>query len=147
MVVLSVGDLRVVSRVISGQFPNYQQVIPSEFKLKVRVATERLHGALRRVAITARDSASVVRFGIEGDVLRLQSNTPEVGQALEEIEVTAEGEPFQVVFNARYLMDALSVIEASEVSLNLTGPGSPGALRPVGSEDYVYVLAPVKIYG
>lgn len=146
-VVLSAGDLRVVSRVISGQFPNYQQVIPGEFKQKVRVPTERLHGALRRVAITARDSATVVRFGIEGDVLRLQSNTPEVGRALEEIEVAAEGEPIQAAFNARYLMDALSVIEANEVSLDLTGPLSPGALRPVGSEEYVYVLAPVRIYG
>jgi DNA polymerase-3 subunit beta len=146
-VVVAREELRVVSRVISGQFPNYQQVIPTEFKQKVRVATERLYGAVRRVAITARDSATVVRFGSEGDVLRLQSNTPEVGSAQEEIEVTSEGEPIQAAFNARYLMDALSVIEADAVSLNLTGPLSPAAVRPVGSEDYVYVLAPVRIYG
>jgi DNA polymerase-3 subunit beta len=146
-VVVSTGDLRVVSRLISGQFPNYQQVIPKEFKQSVRVATERLHAGVRRVAITARDSATVVRFGTEDDILRLQSNTPEVGRAQEEIEVAAEGEAIQAAFNARYLMDALSVIEADEVSFDLTGPLSPGALRPVGRDDYVYVLAPVRVYG
>lgn len=146
-VVVSVGEVRVVSRVIGGQFPNYQQVIPKEFKQKVRVRTERLHAAVRRVSITARDSATVVRFSAVGDVLRLQSNTPEVGRAQEEIEVHTEGEGIEAAFNARYLMDALSVMDADEVSFDLTGPLSPGALRPVGREDYVYVLAPVRVYG
>lgn len=146
-VVFSAGEVRLWSRLIAGQFPNYQQVIPREFKQRVRVATERLYGALRRVAITARDSATVVRLAAEEGTLRLSSSTPEVGRAQEELEVEACGEPMEVAFNARYLLDALAVVETEEVSLELTGPLSPGLLRPAGSEDYLYVVAPVRVYG
>jgi DNA polymerase-3 subunit beta len=144
--VFSMGSLRFVTRLIGGQFPNYQQVIPKEFKQKIRVGTEQLRAAVRRVAITARDSATVVRLGTEGQTLKLQSNTPDVGRAHEEFDVVSEGEDIQAAFNARFLMDALAVLEADEVSFELTGPLSPGALRPIGATDYVYVLAPVRVY-
>ncbi|MCS7235048.1 MAG: DNA polymerase III subunit beta [Armatimonadota bacterium] len=143
----SAGDVRLFSRLVGGQFPNYQQVIPKEFKQRVRVGTEALYGALRRVAITARDSATVVRLAAQEGVLRLSSSTPEVGRAWEELEAEAFGEPMEVAFNARYLLDALGVVETEQVDLELTGPLSPGALRPVGSEEYVYVVAPVRVYG
>lgn len=145
--VFSAGELRVFSRLVGGQFPNYQQVIPKQFKQRVQVGTERLYAGLRRVAITARDSATVVRLLAQEGVLRLSSSTPEVGRAWEELEVEASGEPMEVAFNARYLLDALAVVETDEVSLELTGPLSPAALRPVGADDYVYVVAPVRIYG
>lgn len=145
--VFSAGDVRVFTRLVGGQFPNYQQVIPKEFKQRVRVGTERLYAALRRVAITARDSATVVRLAAQESTLRLSSSTPEVGQAREELDVDAAGEPMEVAFNARFLLDALAVVETDEVELELTGPLSPGALRPVGSEEYVYVVAPVRVYG
>ncbi|MCS7173208.1 MAG: DNA polymerase III subunit beta [Armatimonadetes bacterium] len=146
-VVVTLPNVRLTSRLIAGNFPQYEQVIPREWKLRVQVGTEALRAAVRRVAITARDSASVVRFRAGEGVLRLESNTPEVGSAYEELEVALEGEPMEVAFNARYLLDALAVIETGEMVLELTGPLSPGALRPAGSEDYVYVLAPVRVYG
>ncbi len=142
----SLGKLRLVTRLISGSFPNYEQVIPKDWKLRVRVSTESLRDAVRRVAITARDSAQVVRFRASEGLLRLESNTPEVGSAREELEVETEGEPLEVAFNARYLLDALTVMESETVTLDLTGPLSPGVLRPAGSEEYVYVLAPVRVY-
>lgn len=145
--VFSLEGVRVTSRLVGGQFPNYQQVIPREFKQRIRVGMELLRAALRRVSITARDSATVVRMSAQAGVLRLQSNTPEVGRAREEIEVEASGEPMEVAFNARYLLDALSVLESAEVWLELTGPLSPGALRPADGPDYVYVVAPVRVYG
>jgi len=145
--VVTLPHVRLTSRLISGTFPAYEQVIPKEWRLRVRVGTEALRGAVRRVAITARDSASVVRFRISDGVLRLESNTPEVGSAYEELELSMEGEPLEVAFNARYLLDALAVMETGEVILELTGSLSPGALRPVGNEDYVYVIAPVRVYG
>src|SRR3989442_51994 len=144
--VFTVPGLRVYSRLISGQFPNYQQVIPQEFKQRIRVQTERLLRAVRRASITARDSANVVRLRAEGKKLTLTSNTPEVGKAREEVEVAAEGEPIEAAFNARYLMDCLNSIEAAELFLGLTGPLSPGAIRPAHHSDYVYVLAPVRVY-
>jgi len=143
----AVPGLRIYSRLISGQFPNYQQVIPQEFKQRIRVQTERLLRAVRRMSITARDSANVVRIAARDTTLTITSNTPEVGKAREEVEVVAEGETIEAAFNARYLMDCLNTIDADELAFELTGPLSPGAIRPAGHSDYVYVLAPVRVYG
>jgi DNA polymerase-3 subunit beta len=144
-ILFTMPGARLVSRLISGPFPNYQQVIPQSHKQRVTVGTERLLSAVRRVAITARDSANVVRLQASGDTLTLASNTPEYGRSEEKIQVVAEGETVATAFNARYLLDCLSVLEADELCLELTGPLSPGALRPVGQTDYTYVLAPVRV--
>ncbi len=144
--VFSVPGLRVFSRLISGQFPNYQQVIPQEFKQRLRIQTDRLLKAVRRASITARDSANVVRLSAAGKKLTITSNTPEVGKAREEVEVTTEGDMIEAAFNARYLIDCLNSIDAGELFFELTGPLSPGAIRPAHHSDYVYVLAPVRVY-
>jgi DNA polymerase III subunit beta len=145
--VFSLPGLRFVSRLIAGQFPNYEQVIPKEFKQRIKIGTERLLRGVRRASITARDSANVVRLNASGDTLTISSNTPDVGKAQEDIPVQVEGEAIPVAFNAKFLMDALGNMDAAEVTLELTGPLSPGALRPVDHADYVYVLAPVRVYG
>lgn len=144
--VFTLPEVRLVSRLISGQFPNYQQVIPQVAKQRLRLSTERFLRAVRRAAITARDSANVVRLSTEAGTLTITSNTPEVGRAVEKVPVQAEGEPVQVAFNARFLLDCLSILETDELVFDLTGPLQPGAIRPVSQPDYVYVLAPVRVY-
>ncbi|MDR7522391.1 MAG: DNA polymerase III subunit beta [Armatimonadota bacterium] len=137
--------VRVISRLIPGPFPNYQQVIPQSYKQRVTVGTERFLAAVRRVALTARDSANVVRLHAEGGVLVLVSSTPEYGRAEERVVVSVEGETVVTAFNARYLVDCLAVLETDELVLELTGPLSPGVFRPAGQSDYTYVLAPVRV--
>ncbi|MGH2403411.1 MAG: DNA polymerase III subunit beta, partial [bacterium] len=144
-ILFALPGARLVSRLIPGPFPNYQQVIPQGHKQRLTIGTEQLMSAVRRVAITARDSANVVRMQASGDTLTLASNTPEYGRSEETLQVTAEGETVATAFNARYLLDCLAVVEADQVTLELTGPLSPGALRPVGQTDYTYVLAPVRV--
>jgi DNA polymerase-3 subunit beta len=144
-ILFTMPGARIVSRLIPGPFPNYQQVIPQGYKQRVTVGTERFLGAVRRVAITARDSANVVRLQASGDTLTLASNTPEYGRSEEKLQVVVDGEAVATAFNARYLLDCLTVIEADELTLELTGPLSPGALRPAGQTDYTYVLAPVRV--
>lgn len=77
--------------------------------------------------------------------MTLASNTPEYGRSEEKITVIAEGEPVATAFNARYLLDCLTVVDAGEMSLELTGPLTPGVLRPAGQSEYTYVLAPVRV--
>lgn len=145
--VFNLPGMRFVSRLIAGQFPNYEQVIPKEFKQRIRVGTEQLLRAVRRISITARDSANVVRLTAFEKTLTISSNTPEVGKAQEDIQVQVEGDATPVAFNAKFLLDALGNMDAAEVFFDLTGPLSPGALRPVDGSDYIYVLAPVRVYG
>jgi DNA polymerase-3 subunit beta len=144
-ILFTMPGARLVSRLIPGPFPNYQQVIPQGHKQRLVVGTERLLAAVRRVAITARDSANVVRLQAADDTLTLASNTPEYGRSEEKIQVSVEGETIATAFNARYLLDCLSVLESDELALELTGPLSPGALRPVAQTEYTYVLAPVRV--
>lgn len=145
-VVFDVADIRVTSRLVAGQFPNYEQVIPRHAKQRIRVGTERLLRAVRRASITARDSANVVRLNTHGGVMTVTSNTPEVGKTQEEVAVDAEGESVEVAFNAKFLLDVLVNLDAPGLVLELTGPLSPAALRPEERQDYVYVLAPVRVY-
>ncbi len=142
----SLPEVRLVSRLIAGQFPNYQQVIPEGHKQRLQLNTERFLQAVRRAAITARDSANVVRLSAKDTELMVTSNTPEVGRTVEKVPVQAEGEAIQVAFNAKYLIECLAIVETDEVVFELTGPLSAGAIRPVGQQDYVYVLAPVRVY-
>jgi len=121
-------------------------VIPKEYKQRITVGTERLLRGVRRASITARDSANVVRLNAAEGTLTITSNTPDVGKAQEDIEVKVEGDPIPVAFNAKFLLDALANIDAPDVHLDLTGPLSPGALHPTDSAEYVYVLAPVRVY-
>jgi DNA polymerase-3 subunit beta len=144
--VFNLPEMRLVSRLIAGQFPNYQQVIPQGYKQRLRLQTDRFLRAVRRAAITARDSANVVRLSAKGNELTVTSNTPEVGKTVEKVPVQAEGEAIEVAFNARYLMECLSILETDELTFELTGPLSPGAIRPVDQQDYIYVLAPVRVY-
>ncbi len=144
--VFTLPEIRLVSRLIAGQFPNYQQVIPQGYKQRLRLHTERFLRAVRRAAITARDSANVVRLSAKGSELTVTSSTPEVGKTVEKVPVQAEGEAMEVAFNARYLMDCLSILETDELTFELTGPLSPGAVRPLDQQEYVYVLAPVRVY-
>lgn len=144
-VLFTLPGARLVSRLIPGPFPNYQQVIPQGHKQRVTVGTNHLLSAVRRVAITARDSANVVRLHTDGETMTLASNTPEYGRSEETIQVQAEGDAVPTAFNARYLLDCLTVMESDEVTLELTGPLSPGTLRPKGHTDYTYVLAPVRV--
>lgn len=144
--IFSLPEIRFVSRLIAGQFPNYEQVIPKEFKQRITVGTERLLRGVRRASITARDSANVVRLNAAEGTLTISSNTPDVGKAQEDIEVRVEGDAIPVAFNAKFLMDALANIDAADVHFDLTGPLSPGALHPTDTSEYVYVLAPVRVY-
>jgi|DewCreStandDraft_2_1066082.scaffolds.fasta_scaffold00219_31 DNA polymerase-3 subunit beta len=138
--------VRILTRTIAGTFPNYEQIIPQEYKQRIRVATEDFLAAVRRASITAKDSSNVVQIHTVQNTMIVTSNTPEVGRAREEVEVETSGEPIQVAFNARYLLDALSIMPSDQVYFDLTGPLSPGVLRPVDSQDYLYILAPVRIY-
>lgn len=144
------GNLSLVSRLIEGQYPSYRQVLPDpkSFASKINVRTKKLIEAAERAALLSRDEirekASLIKLKADNNVLIINSNSPEIGRIHEEIPVYLEGEPIEIVFNARYLLDALKVMDSEEVSLELTGSLSPGIIRPIDSENYKYLILPVR---
>lgn len=150
-VVFTVPDARVFARPIASRFPDYEQVTSREARQVIRVGADALAGALRRASVTAGDSLRgdtvFVRIRAVDNRLVISSEAPQVGRSTEEVEVSSRGEPVEVCFNPHYLIEALSVIEAGEVELGLTGELSPGFLRPATDGGFLYVVAPVQPWG
>src|SRR2546425_64795 len=144
------GDLTMVMRLIDGVFPDYMQVIPKEADRTVPVDRPRLLDTLKRMSILSGDrSTNAVKLELQKDMLRVTSQNPDLGDAKEEIPVAYGGTPLQIGFNARYLMDVLSVVEAPQMNVELCDELSPGVLKPIGeagaSTRYTAVIMPMRI--
>lgn len=151
-------DVQIVSRLIEGQFPNYQRVIPASFHKRLTIPVAELHKAVRRASIVARENANRVVLRTEEDRLVLTAESRTVGNAHEEIEVTREGDDVEIAFNSKYLLDVLAVLEEETLNLELTEALKPGVIRPVplakteaeaaappATPDYLCVLMPMQI--
>jgi DNA polymerase-3 subunit beta len=137
----------MVTRLIEGQFPNYERVIPTTHDRKLTLERGEFASAVRRVAIVARDNANRVVLETEGAQLVLSAESGTVGSVRDEVEVAREGDDIQIAFNAKYLQDVLNVVETEGVVLELTEPLRPGILRPIGdhADDYLCVLMPMQV--
>jgi DNA polymerase-3 subunit beta len=137
--------MTLVSRVLDGQFPNYENAIPKDAERKLTVDAKEFNSALRRVAIVARENMEKAVFRTQGDVVVITAESPEVGKAHEEVPATLEGGDIEIAFNVRYLIEALGNIEGDTVTLELTQPFLPGVLKSTASEDWLYVVMPMTI--
>ncbi len=136
----------LVSRLIDGQFPNYQQVVPKEHTTRAVLDREELLRAVRPAALIAHESANIVKFqvGGEGEAGITVSANAEVGDHVGQVEAAVEGNETTIAFNARYLADVLTNVDAEQFALELNGPLSPGVFKPVGDDSYVHVVMPVR---
>jgi len=145
-ILFHVEGVDIVSRLIDGQFPNYQQVLPTSHSSRAVVERDELLKAVRISALIASAAANVVRLrlGDEGSGTITIAAAADVGEAQTEVEAQIEGDTVQISFNARYLQDALQSLDHEQLALEFSGPLSPGVLRPTGDEDYVHVIMPVR---
>jgi DNA polymerase-3 subunit beta len=139
------GRATLVTRLIEGQFPDYEGVVPKTFQRHATVDHQRFTHALRRVSLLANEKTKPVRVEFAPDNLTLWSNTPEMGEAMEQIPAEYEGETMVMGFNARYLLEALAVTADENLTLELNDPLSPGILRPRSDEQYFYVIMPMRV--
>jgi DNA polymerase-3 subunit beta len=140
-----VGPYILISRLIEGQFPNYERVIPSEAGRRIRVNREDLQGAIRRAAIVARAEASKLVFRTQEGVLTITAESGDVGRAREELAAEVEGEELEIAFNAEYLTDVLGVMGSDAVIWEMTGSLSQGLLKGADDPDYLYVVMPMQL--
>jgi DNA polymerase III subunit beta len=134
----------IVSRLIDGQFPNYQQVLPAAHTTRAEIDREELLRAVRPAALIASSSANIVKLQVGGDAGVVVTATAEVGDYTGDVEATVEGDATTIAFNARYLNDVLSNVQVDRFALELNGPLSPGVFKPVGDDAYVHVVMPVR---
>lgn len=136
-------EMVVVSRLIEGQFPNYEQIIPKTGKNKIMVNREKFLSAAKRVSILTSPDSQSIQVDLFKDRLIFSKSSPDMGEAKEEIDVEHKGSEFSVGFNPQYLVDVLKNLKDEAVSLELTGPESPGIIR--AQDNYVYIILPMQL--
>jgi DNA polymerase-3 subunit beta len=139
------GDVTLVMRLIEGEFPNYQQVLPKTCAQHLTAPAEDLTRAVRRVALLSAERSRAVKMEFEPGRLVASSSNPDLGQAREELEVEYDGPPLSIGFNARYLLDAFAALGAKEVRIGLNGDLSPIEIRATDDPDVVAVVMPMRI--
>jgi DNA polymerase-3 subunit beta len=139
------GDLVLFSRLMEGNYPNYSQVIPKGNDKMVSLKKWDLERAIRRVAILSKEKTHAVRFSFEKGKLVLSTQSPEMGEAEDELPITYQGEKIETGFNARYLLDALSVIDHEEVLIELKDPLSPTVFKDPGDKKFLCVVMPMRV--
>ncbi len=143
------GKSLTVIRLIDGEFPEYEQVIPKGNDKKLVMAKERMISSLKRVSTMASERMEGVKFSLRENSVEMSSTHQDFGDAKEEVEVVYEGPPLQVGFNARYLIEAFNVIDTEEVLMELKDEGSPGILRPsssgAGISGQISIIMPMRL--
>lgn len=142
-VVFEVGETTIVSRLIEGQFPNYEQVIPKGEKTLSRANREEFLQAMRRTALLTSVEAPAVKLDFVKGKILLSSRSPNLGEAKEEFVAEVNGNEIAIGFNPNYLIDVLKNLDVDSVSFSLTEPDKPGLLR--GKDGYLYVIMPMQL--
>jgi len=144
--VVTSPSVKLVMRLIEGEFPNYRQVLPKAAKHRITISSDTLAHVLRRVSLLAADSSGRgVRLQIAPGRLTLSARNPDLGEAQEEVDLDYAGESVSIGFNARYLLDCLGVFRAKEVEIGLVDELSPVAIRPTDDGDTLAVVMPMRL--
>ena len=142
-----VGGRVLISRMIDGQFPAYERVIPKGNDKDIEFERERLTNAVKRVALLSNERSRAVKFEIDKGKVEVTSSSSEFGEAREQLAVDYQGSALAISFNAQYVLDFLNVVETDVVSLSLKDEVSQAVMKPVGAQgyDYTYVIMPMRI--
>jgi DNA polymerase-3 subunit beta len=135
----------LVARLIDGQFPNYDQVIPSFTPNEINISKDALHGALRRTSAIMGERTTPTEFDFQTGRVLISCVNMDLGEAHEEVEIAYTGEGVKIGFNARYILDFLTAIDSEVITLHLTDPLSPAVFRSAGDDKYSCVIMPMRI--
>ncbi|MGE5461565.1 MAG: DNA polymerase III subunit beta [Solirubrobacterales bacterium] len=138
-----IGGFMLTSRLIEGEFPNYRQLLPEAYESRLTVSRQQLIDAVRRVGLLARDT-SPVRMEFNALGVKLSSQSPDLGQAVETVEARYEGEDITAAFNPHYLADGLAAASGETVHLEVRDGLKPGIVRGE-SDDFTYLVMPVRL--
>jgi DNA polymerase-3 subunit beta len=142
-----IGGRLLISRMIDGQFPAFERVIPKSNDKKVEFDRDRLTSAVKRVALLSNERSRAVKFQMDKGKVEIASSSPEFGEAKEVLIVDYAAAPVTICFNAQYVLDFLGVVETDSVSLEFKDEMSQAVMKPIGAEgyEYTYVIMPMRV--
>lgn len=138
-------DIYILSRLIEGQFPDYNKVIPAGFNTNINIKTSDFLDAVERVSLLARDGEyNIIKFAFANNIVTITSNNPDIGKAYETVNADITGDSLEIAFNAKYVTDILKNIDSDEMWFSLNTPLSPACIKPADDENYTYIITPVR---
>jgi len=144
-ILFEMDSIQFLARLIEGTYPNYEQVIPVAAEKNLIVNRIALMKSMRRVSIMSKERSSAVKVDIESNSMSISASNPELGEAKDELSIEYSGDPMTVAFNARYILDALSVMNADTIIIKINEPLSPTLIMESGNEDYKYIVMPMRL--
>lgn len=140
-------DTILISRLIEGTFPNYEQVIPKSYDIQLKLNTKDFLQVTKRASLLVSEKGGSVKYSLANNTLKVSSISPGLGEVEEKMAIEYQGESFEIAFNPVYILDALKAMDSEEVFFELTAPLNPGLLHPVSKdkEEYLCVLMPMRI--
>lgn len=138
-------DRYLTSRLLDGQYPKYQQLIPASCEKTAKVNRESLISALERTSTMVNERTSIVKFTFDDNKLLLKADTPEIGDSMDLIEVEYAEEELIIAFNYKYILDSLRIMESEKVKIELGGSLSATLFKPDSEDDYLCLIMPVQI--
>jgi DNA polymerase-3 subunit beta len=132
-------------KLVDALFPPYAQVIPQSSDKKVRVSRAIFADALRAVAVAASDRTGGVKLSLSKGTMRITSESPDSGEAFDEVPVEYDGSPITIGFNAKYFLDVLGALDEDEVFLHMSGELDPAVIRPASDRQFLAVVMPMRI--
>ncbi len=146
-VVFDLGQQRITTRLLEGQYPNYRQLIPKQFERQLTVDRKQLTSSLERIAVMADQRNNIVKLSISNETqsLALSVEAQEVGSGLETMPAQVTGEDLDIAFNVRYLLEGLKALPTAEIQIQCNTATSPSVLTPLGGTKITYLVMPVQI--
>ena len=145
-IVFALPNTRIFTKIIDGEFPNIEKIIPTGFKTKVIINRDMLSQAIKTTSIFARGSSNIIKIKIEKDGLRLSANTPQIGSEEDFVEAKTDGEETEIAFNFRFLQDLLNNFPEKELVFESLGPLNPGVFTPKNEKiSFLHIIMPVRV--
>lgn len=141
------GKTLLIGRLIDAEFPNYEKIIPSDHSTTTSFDREELLKAVKMCSIFARESANIIKFSLKKTSIEVSSQTPSLGDNTVTVEASLTGEENEIAFNARYLLDVLTHVNAESMTFEMTGPLNPGVFKIKGDNSYLHLIMPIRIQG
>ena len=142
---VSTAATTLIMRMVDGDFPDYQRVIPEKGSNAALIKRDLFLHALRRISVLSSEKSKGIKVNLTQDCLILSSSNPDLGDAKEELDIDYSGSEISIGFNARYIIDILQAIDQENVILNLRDNISPGLIQPENDEDYLTVVMPMRL--
>jgi len=140
------GPTVIVSRLVEGSFPDYEQIIPTGIKTKVTLKNNLFQNAIKMASFFARDTANNIKFQLKKpSKLNIIAVSPQMGDNISELTGEITGEDLEIAFNAKFILDVLPVLQSEEILIEFAGSLSPGILRPKTDKNYLYIIMPLRM--